>query len=232
VSTQGFHPYYAGRRVVIQDGFDESLLLSRPHFATLLADHDFEEIRKAALGELDRVIPTLPYVGGAEGRMTQYFEQNAGIFALGRVLRARSVPGKIMSQLLKHVFLAKLRTRPRDERLAMGEQFLSEGTKSMLRKEAVKSQLKENTGDFAYRFIDKPAASGAEAFDFGLDYNECGFCKMSKTNNDGDILPMICAMDEESYALRGVRLTRTTTLADGDRCCNFRYGKLEDDQVP
>ena len=43
---------------------------------------------------------------------------------------------------------------------------------------------------------------------------------------------MICAMDEESYALRGIALSRTTTLASGARCCNFRYARLHGDEVP
>ena len=114
----------------------------------------------------------------------------------------------------------------------MGERFLSEEGKAMLRHEAVKSQARENPGDFAYHFVEPATRLDADGFDFGLDYDECGFCKMSKANDDGDILPMICAMDEESYALRGVRLTRTTTLAGGDRRCNFRYGKLKDASVP
>mgnify|MGYP002424651859 CR=1 FL=1 len=163
--------------------------------------------------------------------MTQYFEQNAGVFALGRVLRRRRVAAKIMSPLLRHVFLAKLRSRPRDERLQMGRRFMSDASKAMLRSDAVRSQRREDPGDFAYRFVE-PGSAGEKAFEFGLDYDECGFCKMSKANGDEDILPMICAMDEESYALRGIALSRTTTLASGARCCNFRYARLHGDEVP
>jgi len=201
------HPYYAERAPAIRADFGESLDLARPHFDGLLPAEPFEELRSEALEELMQVLPTLPYVGGAQGRMTQYFEQNAGVFALGRVLRRRRVAAKIMSPLLRHVFLAKLRSRPRDER------------------------LREDPGDFAYRFVE-PGSAGEKAFEFGLDYDECGFCKMSKANGDEDILPMICAMDEESYALRGIALSRTTTLASGARCCNFRYARLHGDEVP
>ncbi|HEV7326531.1 MAG TPA: L-2-amino-thiazoline-4-carboxylic acid hydrolase [Bosea sp. (in: a-proteobacteria)] len=224
------HPYYAERAPAINADFAESLDLARPHFAALIPDEPFGAMREEALDELTRVLPTLPYVGGAQGRMTQYFEQNAGIFALGRVLRRRGVATRTMSQMLRHVFLAKLRERPRGERLAMGTRFLSEASKAMLRTDAVRSQRREDPGDFTYRYVEPPAA-GSKPFEFGLDYDECGFCKMSKANGDEDILPMICAMDEESYALRGIALSRTTTLASGERCCNFRYARLDDDQV-
>lgn len=225
------HSYYAGRAPAIRADFGESLDLARPYFDELLPAEPFEEIRSEALEELMHVLPTLPYVGGAQGRMTQYFEQNAGVFALGRVLRRRRVAAKIMSPLLRHVFLAKLRSRPRDERLEIGSRFLSDASKAMLRGDAVRSQRREDPGDFAYRFVE-PGSPGEKPFEFGLDYDECGFCKMSKANGDEDILPMICAMDEESYALRGIALSRTTTLASGGRCCNFRYARLEGHETP
>ncbi|WP_037085083.1 L-2-amino-thiazoline-4-carboxylic acid hydrolase [Neorhizobium vignae] len=60
-------------------------------------------------------------------------------------------------------------------------------------------------------------------FEFGLNYTESGFCKLCNAVGDRDLLPFICAMDKDSYGIRGVELQRTTTLAGGHSHCNFRF---------
>ena len=96
----------------------------------------------------------------------------------------------------------------------------------MLRKLAKKSRKRENPGDFVYTFLEAGIDEDGESFEFGLNYHECGFCKLCAKTGDSDVLPMICAMDEESYALRGIRLKRTQTLASGANYCNFRYSRI------
>lgn len=226
------HPYYADRMKSIAGEFDANLHAARRWFEELVPDVRFDDVVTAVHEVLPHVVATLPYVGGAHGRMTPYFEQTAGVFALGRVLRARGIPEAMMSQLLRHVFLARLRETPRHERLALGRRFLSAEGREMLRHEAEKSRLRENGGDFVYRFVEPSAAIDGESFEFGLDYVECGFCKLAAANADTDILPMICDMDVESYALRGVELKRSSALAGGASCCDFRYAELDDSLVP
>lgn len=220
------HPYYREHKPRILDEFRESLRLARPHFEALLPGHPLESLEPALLEAFEQVFPTLPYVGGADGRMTPFFEQGAGVLALGRVLRARSVAVPVIAALIRKTFVARLASLSEAERLAMGERFLSAGNQAFLRTQAQESQRRADPHDFVYRFVEAGTSAEGEAFSFGIDYTECGFCKLCRRNGDEDLLPHLCALDGEYYALRGIDLKRSTTIAGGDGRCNFRFRPL------
>ncbi len=222
------HPYYRERKPEIVAEFLTSLDVASPDFEDLMPGHSLTALTPRFLDELDQVLVTLPYVGGAEGRMTPFFERNAGVIALGRVLREMGVPIDAISTLMRKTYLSKLAGLPEAERLALGREWLSKESQAYLRQTALKSGERENPGDFVYHFVEAGLTPDGEPFEFGLNYSECGFCKLCKAGGDEDLLPSICAMDEEVYALRGIRLYRTTTLAGGDSQCNFRFGPMTD----
>nr|MDQ2877894.1 L-2-amino-thiazoline-4-carboxylic acid hydrolase [Pseudomonadota bacterium] len=88
---------------------------------------------------------------------------------------------------------------------------------------ALASQSGAHDGDFVYDYVGPGTTENGETYDFGLNYRQCGFCKLLGANGDDQLLPAICAMDEKVYALRGIELFRTTTIAAGDSHCNFRF---------
>lgn len=217
------HPYYEERRPAIVSDFEESLRLASAEFAKLLPQHPLEELTPRLLEELDQVLSTLPYVGGTAGRMTPFFEQAAGFFALGRVLRSMRVPMDTTATLMRASFMARLMKLSHEQRMALGRQWLAADNQAYLRVVAAASNDRENLGDFVYQFVEPGHTEDGRPFEFGLDYSECGFCKLCKANGDEELLPVMCAMDKESYGLRGIELFRSTTLAGGDEKCNFRF---------
>ena len=217
------HPYYQARRPAIVADFQDCLQSADEDFQTLVPQHPLEQLRPLVLQELDRVLCTLPYVGGGSGRMTPFFEQAAGFFALGRVLRSLGVPMDITAALMRKTFLARLLRLSQEQRLALGHQWLAEDNQAYLRVLARSSEERANPGDFVYQFVDPGVTENGEAFDFGLDYTECGFCKLCKANGDEELLPVMCSLDQEVYALRGIELFRSTTIASGGGRCNFRF---------
>lgn len=222
------HLYYMQRRPLIVAAFEESLDRSAPLFESLVPEHPLAKLRPLVLVELDRVLATLPYVGGDSGRMTPFFEQAAGFFALGRVLRSLGVPMEATASLMRQAFLSRLMSLSRSQRLELGRQWLSEENQTYLRAVALASDEKENPGDFVYEFVEAGKVASGEAFEFGINYTECGFCKLCKANGDEELLPVMCAMDREIYAVRGVELFRSTTLASGGGHCDFRFRQLAD----
>lgn len=224
------HAYYQSRKQEIIRQIEESLALVAPEFARKIPEIDLADLRPQLFTEINSVIDALPWVGGDEGRMTGYFEQNAGVIALGRVLLAQGLEWHTVADLLTRTFLARLTVLDEKTRFEMGRNFMSQASQAQLRVLAEQSQARENAGDFVYTFVDAGTDEVGHDFDFGLDYQECGFCKLCAATGDGAILPMICGMDEESYALRGIRLTRTQTLASGATHCNFRYSLLPEAQ--
>lgn len=233
MSNQDLHLYYKERKPQVLADFKESLQLARPYFEKLLPNHAPDDLFDQFLVEFESVYPALPYVGGASGRMTPFFEQGAGVISVGRVLRAREIDVSLIGELMKRTFLEKLAKLPLQERYAMGRQFLSPENQTHIRSMAFDSEERKNPGDFVYRFIEAVGVEGDESFEFGIDYTECGFCKLCKNTGDEDLLPHLCAIDAEFYALRGIELQRTMTLAAGDSHCNFRFRRVRDtSQIP
>lgn len=224
------HPYYLGQRAEIRKELEDRMLASRSEFDSQFPSPPFRTIVDLALKELDGVLPIVPYAGGDTGRMTPFFKQGAGVIALGRALRSLHAPQSVIGLLMRAVFLAKFYELREEERRDLGRSWLSSESQAYLRKEAERSQRRENPGDFVYQFVEgSDVGPEGRPFDFGLDYLECGFCKMCRTGGDEDLLPHICAMDKESYGIRGVDLQRSTTLAGGDAQCNFRFRLVESD---
>lgn len=220
------HPYYLERRSLIVASFDESLQLSAVLFEKLLPQHRLGDLRPLVLAEFDKVLDTLPYVGGDTGRMTPFFEQAAGFFALGRVLRSLGVSMETTAALMRRTFTARLMSLSQADRHDIGRHWLSPGNQEYLRAAALASDARTNPGDFVYQFVEAGKVASGESFEFGLNYSECGFCKLCKANGDEELFPVMCAMDSEIYAVRGVELFRSTTLASGGPHCDFRFRPL------
>ncbi len=231
VMAPTIHPYYAARKPQIVAEFLENVDLVAAEFTAQAPAVALMRIKLETVEEMENVFPTIPYVFGEIGRMTTFFEQNVGIIALGRVLRRHGLGKKAISLLLRRTFLARLSSLPKEDRFALGRQWLSEKNQAYLRVMAPESEKRGNPGDFVYAYVEGGDTEDGDRFEFGLDYHECGFCKLCKSNGDEDLLPMMCAMDDEVYGLRGVKLFRTTTLAGGDKKCNFRFRAMTDDEA-
>lgn len=220
--TDKLHFYYEGRKEQVLAAFQENLYLTRPVYEKLIQNMDIGELFDKFLDEFNYTYTTIPYAGGDEGRMTAFYELGAGVLAVGRVLRANNYSKEIINQLMRATFLAKLLNTPKEQRLAIGQQFMSDENRRYVESESKRSQKRIYPEDFVYKFIEGEPNS-PDSFEFGIDYTECGFCKLCEKTGDEDLLPNFCSVDQEFYALRGINLIRTTTLASGGSRCDFRF---------
>ena len=58
---------------------------------------------------------------------------------------------------------------------------------------------------------------------FGLDYTECGVCKLCRDEGCPELAKYLCSLDFMLVDLMGIRLKRTMTLAEGAPKCDFRF---------
>lgn len=66
---------------------------------------------------------------------------------------------------------------------------------------------------------------GNDEFDLGYNYLQCGICKLCKDENCFEIAKYICKLDYVLADIMGMKLERTTTIAEGGKYCDFRYSK-------
>ncbi|KAA1058980.1 hypothetical protein FH063_001180 [Azospirillum argentinense] len=193
----------------------------------MLGEHvhpsSLDGIRREVMDEFAVVLTQMPYVGGAESRMSDFFMRLLGFMAISRVLRRHGVPLSVIGDIERDTYKAQLLTVPEAERLAAGRQFMSPENQAFLREQAEKSHQEQFPEDFVYDFVEP---GPGDRFEFGINYKACGFCKFAARHGDKDLLPNICGLDFDAYATRGIHLERTQTLAGGASHCDFRFSRL------
>ncbi len=218
------HPFYLAHRDAMEAAMRQRLDLADAMLRERAQLSDIDEIRQEVMNEFEIVLIQMPYVGGAAGRMTDFFMRLMGFMAIGRVLRRHGVARPVIGDIERETYKAQLLTAPEAERLASGRQFMSPANLALLREQAANSHAGEYSEDFVYDFVEP---GPGESFEFGINYRACGFCKFAARHGDQEILPHICGLDFEAYATQGIRLERTQTLAGGASHCNFRFSRLE-----
>lgn len=228
--AEAIHPFYEEHRAAMETAMRQRLVLAGPMLRDLAHLSDVDAIAEEVMDEFATVLAQMPYVGGADSRMSDFFMRLIGFMAISRVLRRHGVPLAVIGDIEREAYKAQLLTVPETDRLASGRQYLSPENQAFLREQAAKSMTREHResfpDDFVYDFVEP---GPGDRFEFGIDYKACGFCKFAARYGDQEILPNICGLDFDAYATRGVHLERTQTLAGGASHCNFRFSHLVPD---
>jgi L-2-amino-thiazoline-4-carboxylic acid hydrolase len=222
VAVPEVHPFYEAHRAEMEVSMRQRLDLIEDMLLERLGLNDVAPVKEDMMGEFEVVLAQMPYVGGAESRMSDFFMRLLGFMAIGRVLHRRGVPKNVIAELELESFKRQMLTVPEAERLEAGRKFMSDANKALIREQAACSDEQKYPGDFVYDYVE-PGPN--DTFEFGVNYRACGFCKFAGRHGDLDILPHICGLDFAAYDLRGIRLERTQTLAQGAPYCNFRFSR-------
>ena len=220
------HPFYESHRGAMEASMRHRLDLAEAMLRERVNAADVDAIRREVMDEFAVVLAQMPYVGGDANRMSDFFMRLMGFVAIGRVLRRHGVPPSVIGDIERETLKAQMLTVPEAERLAAGRQFMSPENQALLREQAARSATQSHQdafpGDFVYDFVEP---GPGDAFEFGVDYKACGFCKFAASHGDGEVLPNLCGLDFAAYATRGIHLERSQTLAGGATHCNFRFSR-------
>lgn len=217
------HPFYEDHRGAMEAAMRHRLDLAEAMLGEHVHPSSIDGIKREVMDEFDIVLTQMPYVGGADSRMSDFFMRLLGFMAISRVLRRHGVSLLVIGDIERETYKAQLLTVPEAERLAAGEQFLSPENQAFLHEQAEKSRQEQFPEDFVYDFVEP---GPGDDFTFGINYKACGFCKFAARHGDKDLLPNICGLDFDAYATRGIHLERTQTLAGGASHCDFRFSRL------
>lgn len=64
-------------------------------------------------------------------------------------------------------------------------------------------------------------------YDLGYDYLECGVCKLCRDQGCPELAQYLCRLDYMFAEIMGLHLKRTTTLAEGENKCDFRFSRAK-----
>lgn len=107
-------------------------------------------------------------------------------------------------------------------RMTMGSAdcYFSPKRMAARRRWSQKTYLREYKNDWLVDVIEK-----GNGFEFGLDYRECGVCKLCRDEGCSEYALYLCRLDFMTSEMMGIQLRRTKTLAQGDDRCDFRFSR-------
>src|SRR5262249_8434120 len=126
------HPFYEAHRGVMEAAMRQRLDLAEGMLRERTQLSDMDRIRQEVMDEFGIVLTQMPYVGGADSRMTDFFMRLIGFMAIGRVLRRHGVALPVIGDIERETYKAQLLTVPEAERLTSRRQFMSAANHALL----------------------------------------------------------------------------------------------------
>jgi hypothetical protein len=198
---------------------DAGQAFAAERYGQAFADTLFRE----SLAEFDALIPKLPYIGGKQNPLTGNLVSAAGALAVYRVMQRHGKPIEETGELLYHLMEAWIRRYPRLVRHLMGRYYLSRLSQRQSKKRSALSQQRRYPADWVRVHID----GDGQAFDWGMDYLECGIVKFLHSQGADELAPYLCRTDYALFGALGIELKRTMTLAEGGEKCDFRLKRAD-----
>jgi hypothetical protein len=217
--------YYVSRKRKLLKEFDRALDRMRGLFVSRYGE-DSEAMLEEARQEYEALIPQLPYVGGRQP-FTRFLISTAWYLSIYRALNHRGETIEEVGQLVYQATEAYLQASPRFLRRFLGFMSFSPRYLRRVKKGAQKSHERQYPGDYVFDYVE----GDGRAFDYGVDYVECGPVKFLTKQGAPELAPYICPTDILSSELLGWGLKRTTTLAEGAERCDFRFKQGGETQV-
>lgn len=200
--------------------FESVFRMAIPVLVSRFGEEAAAEIGGETRREYEALIPKIPYVGGKEP-FTRYIISTAQYAALYKVLQSRGLSLEEMGQLIYDTTDRVLSAYPGFIMRFITGSIFSKRFVRRVRERAEESQRREYPGDYVFSFVE---GDGVE-FDYGVDYTECGVCKLLEAEGALELAPYICKTDILSSDKLGWGLKRTMTIAEGYPICDFRFKK-------
>lgn len=200
-------------------GFDWTAARIRPIAVRRYSERLTDVLAVEARQEFEALIPQLPYIGGGQNPHTALIVGAAMFLALYRPLKARGRPVEEIGALASEAVEAVYGLFPRFLFRLYGRQTFSQHTLHRAHERALESRQRRYPGDWVYAVVE----GDGSAFDWGLDYLECGICKLYHAQGAGEFVPYLCQLDFIASDWFGWGLARTMTLAEGNEKCDFRF---------
>ena len=170
--------------------------------------------------EFENLIPQLPYIGGKQP-FTEFIVFTAMLLAMYRVNKAHGKTAEHTGEMMFEIGRAFLRSYPVILVYLFGRMNFSRRYLEFVRRGAIESQQRKYPEGSVIIFVEGDGGN----FDYGVDYTECASCKFLTKHGAPELAPYLCPVDILFSDTLGWGLTRTMTLAEGAKKCDFRFKK-------
>jgi len=211
--------YFTSREPQLLKDFDGTTRRIRPVLRQY-AGEQTDSLIAQARREYQALIPLLPFVGTRQP-FVEFIVTGGSFLAMYRVLKTQGWAVEETGRLIYRIGEAFVKTYPRFVTRFMGRRIFSQTYIAGARRRALESQQNPHPGGWVAVFVE----GDGETFDYGVDYLECGICKLLAGQGAAELAPYLCVPDVFYSEAFGWGLRRTQTLAEGRGRCDFRFRK-------
>jgi len=219
MTEQSGYPYYLQNREKLLAEHRKMAEAGRAFAAERYGQAFADTLVRESLAEFETLIPELPYIGGKRNPLTGNLISSAGALAVYRVMQRHGKPIEETGELLYRLMETWIRRYPRLVRRLMGRYYLSRLSQRQSKKRSALSQQRRYPADWVRVHFD----GDGQTFEWGMDYLECGIVKFLRSQGADELAPYLCLLDYALFGALGIGLTRTQTLANGGKTCDFRF---------
>ena len=219
MAEQPGHPYYFQNREKLLAEHRQMAEAGRAFAAQRYGQAFADILVRESLPEFEALIPELPYIGGKQNPLTGNLVSSAGALAVYRAMQRHGKPIEETGELLYRLMETWIRRYPHFVRRLMGRYYLSRLSQRQSKRQSALSQQRRYPADWVRVHVD----GDGQAFEWGVDYLECGIVKFLRSQGAEELAPYLCLTDYALFGALGIELTRTQTLANGDKRCDFRF---------
>jgi hypothetical protein len=214
-SAAGKH-YYIARKADILMQFDSHAEAWRPFLINRHGDEFTNTVLIETRQQYEALVPEIPYIGGDENPMTRHLVRSTTSLVRYKVMKARGKTAEEAGKVIYDAVVDSVSQMPAVPGPELSAAYVTEE-----KERARRSQERRYSEDWVWEFMEGDGV----VFDYGLDFLECGTQKLYHANGADEFLPFYCYLDFVTYRTVGWGFTRTKTLAEGYKRCNFRFKK-------
>jgi hypothetical protein len=200
--------YAKGMWTLLKGGFTKEL-------SCFLSIADAKAIMVKGKQEYRKIIERTDGIGGMKKNpMTMNLMNGAMLIAIYKASTGRITTDQ-MGQIYKKAMSGNFFVKNFSKKDCFNAEWQKKRNES-----ALKSQKRTFSNDWVSEF--RP---GKNVNEYGINFYECGICKLCKQENCFELASQMCKYDYVMAAAMGAELTRTKTIAGGDQLCDFFYKK-------
>lgn len=216
--------WYADHQEAINKDIQNYLDNVRPFLVKDYGAGEAQTLLDETLKDFNTALGGLPYIGGYANSLTENLYLGAACLSFRKVLKGRDISAE---QVGKYLYQGCVKMYASDPLIKIGGSMATgEEAQKKMRQMAEESQKRTYSADWVFEYI-----PGDGSFDYGINYTECGILKYYQSQGAEDFTPYLCLLDFPQSIALGTGLVRTTTLAHGGPCCDFRYQAGRDVQM-
>lgn len=216
--------YYIKRKGKLMKNFDRQLAILNNLLRKKFDEAKIDEMLNQMKAEYEKIIPEIPYIGGAKNPMAILLIGGMSDLAIFRILEKEGFTLREIGQF--HYELSDERNKRRKKNL---EKIGKDPTQYPFEPEYIDiakklcgySQKRNYPDDWVMDYVE----GDGRAFDWGFDFHQCGILNVYKRLGAENYVPFLCLSDFSEANILGFGFSRTQTIGNGAPICDHRYVK-------